>query len=117
MEASLAADSPSKILNVFNEETVNTYENRFINTLLMRLFIFVSKRYTHMFAAENLENSASLDFTTEFERGATHGKINFGIQIADPADSDDARPGEFSLSDRVRKLYDIVSAYQAAITA
>ena len=106
--------TPSKILNVFNEETVNTYENRFINTLLMRLFIFVSKRYTHMFSSENLENSASLDFNTEFERGATHGKISFGIQIAEPADSDDARPGEFSLSDRVRKLYDVVSAYQGS---
>ena len=106
--------TPSKILNVFNDETINTYENRFVNTLLMRLFIFVSKRYSQMFSAENLENCAKLDFVTEFESGATHGKMQFGIEICDPADSDDARPGEFSLADRIRRLNDVVSAYQSS---
>ena len=106
--------TPSKILNVFNDETINTYENRFVNTLLMRLFIFVSKRFSKMFAAEHLENKARLEFLTEFESGATHGKMSFGIEVSDPADSADAVPGEFSLSDRVRRLNDIVSAYQSS---
>ena len=106
--------TPSKILNVFNDETINTYENRFVNTLLMRLFIFVSKRYSQMFSGENLENCAKLDLLTEFSGGATHGKMHFGIEIIDPADSTDARPGQFSLADRVRRLNEVVSAYQSS---
>ena len=37
--------TPTKILNVFREETMQTYENKFINTLISRLFAFVNRRY------------------------------------------------------------------------
>ena len=37
--------TPSKILNVFRDETNKTYENKFINTLINRLFLFVERRY------------------------------------------------------------------------
>lgn len=40
--------TPSKILNVFHEETLLTYENRFINTLIRQLYLFVNKRYNEM---------------------------------------------------------------------
>ena len=36
---------PSKLLNVFRDESVMTYENKFINTLLIRLYDFVVTRY------------------------------------------------------------------------
>ena len=37
--------TPSKILNVWNDETMMTYENKFVNTLVQRLFFFVNRRY------------------------------------------------------------------------
>ena len=33
--------TPSKILNIHKEETLDTYENRFVNTLIDRLYIFI----------------------------------------------------------------------------
>ena len=37
--------TPSKLLNIFRDETLLTYENKFINTLLIRLIAFIDKRY------------------------------------------------------------------------
>ena len=34
--------TPSKILNVFRDETNKTYENKFVNTLINRLFLFIA---------------------------------------------------------------------------
>lgn len=35
---------PSKILNISNEESLDTYENRFVNTLINRMNMFLAKR-------------------------------------------------------------------------
>ena len=37
--------TPSKILNVYNDDFYAIYENKFIATLVRRLFVFVEKRY------------------------------------------------------------------------
>ena len=37
--------TPSKVLNVHKEESLLTYENKFVNTLIDRLYIFVNKRF------------------------------------------------------------------------
>ena len=37
--------TPSKILNVFRDETIQTYENKFVNTLIVKLHTFISRRY------------------------------------------------------------------------
>ena len=37
--------TPSKILNIYKEESWMTYENKFINTLIDRLYIFINTRY------------------------------------------------------------------------
>jgi predicted component of viral defense system (DUF524 family) len=37
--------TPSKILNVHKEESLATYENRFVNTLIDRLYILIMLRY------------------------------------------------------------------------
>ena len=37
--------TPSKILNIHKEESLATYENRFVNTLIDRLYIFIMTRY------------------------------------------------------------------------
>lgn len=36
---------PSKVLNIYNEEDIHTYENRFIATFIRRLLLFIEKRY------------------------------------------------------------------------
>ncbi len=52
---------PNKVLNVFKEESLNTYENRFINTMLKELREFVNKRVEVIFERSKDEDGVLLD--------------------------------------------------------
>jgi len=51
---------PGKVLNIFKEETWDTYENRFVYTLMKKTFDFITKRYMDMKEALNDEFGATL---------------------------------------------------------
>lgn len=52
---------PNKVLNVFKEESLNTYENRFINTMLKELREFINKRVEVIFERSKDEDGVRLD--------------------------------------------------------
>jgi hypothetical protein len=52
---------PNKILNVYKEESLNTYENRFICTLIAELQFFVNRRYHAIFDASKDEMGVNFD--------------------------------------------------------
>lgn len=54
---------PNRILNVFKEESLNIYENRFICTLIAELQHFVNKRYNVIF--ENTKDELGVFFKME----------------------------------------------------
>ncbi len=62
---------PNKILNIYKEESLNTYENRFICTLIAELQFFINKRFDAIFEASkdelgvNFEVSSNIDNYTE----------------------------------------------------
>lgn len=62
---------PNKILNVYKEESLNTYENRFICTLVAELQFFINKRFDAIFEASkdelgvNFEVASTIDNYTE----------------------------------------------------
>ena len=62
---------PNRILNIYKEESLNTYENRFICTLLAELQFFINRRFEVLFAASkdelgvNFEMDSSIDNYTE----------------------------------------------------
>ena len=82
--------TPSKLLNVFHEETLLTYENRFINTLLIRLSAFVEKRYRALIGGSGIEQNFKFDYQTEFEHYAeaddrrNSARINLRIELTSP---------------------------------
>ena len=46
---------PNRILNVFKEESLNTYENRFVCTLILELQRFINKRFNVIFDSSKEE--------------------------------------------------------------
>ena len=107
---------PSKILNVFREETMQTYENRFINTLINRLFIFVNRRYEIAKNAGQDEKTTSLEFKDSFNHDSVKVNMNFRLEIAESADDEDDKVEKnysktTDLWRRVEKLNGIVTAY------
>ena len=72
--------TPSKILNVFREESFEIYENRFIFTLLRNLQRFVDQRYDVLFALDKDESMASLKMSSEIENGRE--QIQYNVEIS-----------------------------------
>ena len=70
---------PGKLLNVFKEETFNTYENRFIYTLIQKMLIIIRKQ-KKKFIEENKE--VSKEFTTiDYQGKSYYGKNKIDIQV------------------------------------
>ena len=108
--------TPSKILNVFREETLQTYENKFINTLISRLYTFVNRRYEIALKAGQDEKTTSLDFNESFYHGKARVKLNMRVEIAEPAMSEEDRVERnythtTDLWRRVVKLNEVVTTY------
>ena len=72
--------TPSKILNVFREESFEIYENRFIFTLLRNLQRFVDQRYDVLFALDKDESMASMKMSSEIENGRE--QITYSVEIS-----------------------------------
>ena len=105
---------PSKLLNVFQDETLLTYENRFINTLIARLYAFVCLRVD---AAEECgmdEKLSTLTFKQEFSDGEKQGKISLKIEMSEsPEENEVVKNYVYSgdLWKRVLRLRKLVTAY------
>jgi len=82
--------TPSKILNVYHDETYLTYENKFINTLLVRLGAFVDKRFRALVGGSGAENNYRFDYVSEFEHtpfedgGKNSARVSLQIELTSP---------------------------------
>lgn len=106
--------TPSKILNVFYDETMMTYENKFINTLINRLYGFVSRRYTTAIEQGKDEKTTTLEIKQDFERGGVSGKINLRMELSEePKEGDTVKNYTYTtdLWQRVIRLNNICRAY------
>ncbi len=89
---------PSKILNINKEESFNTYENRFIYSLIknMKIYIYMKKRDM------NLEASDKSDKLMQYQGKTKIGKEHVNINVSLKSSLDD--DGENSISNRIEKL-------------
>ena len=82
---------PLELLNVHHEETLLTYENKFINTLLTRLSAFVDKRYKQLCGGYGTERIYQLRYFTEFDHfdsaysERNQAKIQLAIDLTSPS--------------------------------
>ena len=71
---------PGKLLNVFKEETFNTYENRFIYTLIQKMLIIIRKEKKKLLAQE--DNNISKEYKKlEYDANSYNGKSKVDIKI------------------------------------
>ena len=72
--------TPSKILNIHKEETLDTYENRFVNTLIDRLYIFINIRYNKLVQTAEAQEAYSFNYDTVADSGDSR-KVNISFKI------------------------------------
>ncbi|MDD4125769.1 MAG: DUF2357 domain-containing protein, partial [Eubacteriales bacterium] len=108
---------PSKILNVFHDETIFTYENKFVNTLINKLYLFVNKRYLTAKKHGKDEKVTSLNFSSDFINGKIKGRFNFGIEISEEPEANVNLKNYAFTTDlwkRVKRLNSVVTAYMSS---
>lgn len=105
--------TPSKILNVHKEESLMTYENRFINTLVDRLYIFISRRYEKLAEVSKDEEVFTLGYDTVIDDAkGSKMKIDVKIETVDSLDSYDANG--YTVWQRVEKLKTAIEGYKGS---
>ena len=116
---------PSKILNVYREETYLTYENKFINTLLSRLSAFVDRRYRALVGSSGVERDYCFDYGVDFEhftetKKRTTAKMKLQIQLVSPEfEQDNDMDTDINLQfasalERLERIYAAINVYMAS---
>ena len=77
--------TPSKILNVYNDDFFAIYENKFVATLLRRLFIFVEKRYDYIIHQATLRDVEILYFKNKTNIDGSDIEIETKIRYSKPS--------------------------------
>ena len=117
--------TPSKILNVFHEETMLTYENKFVNTLLSRLFAFVDRRYAALKKSCGSEEKFALDYHTDFQHQETESsqtgvEIGLHMELSSPitahlSEKDKKNNDNYARQlERVERIYRTVMGYMGS---
>ena len=105
---------PSKLLNVFRDDSLMTYENKFVNTLLMRLYDFVSARYESAKAGVDKEVT-ELELEQKIELEDTTAKVVVHLELMEPKrEKGKNRSLQTDLWKRVVRLYETVCDYQTS---
>lgn len=105
--------TPSKILNVHKEESLLTYENKFVNTLIDRLYIFISTRYEKLAQVAKDEEVFSLGYDTVVDDGiGGKMKVDLKIETIDSLDTYDANG--YTVWQRVEKLKKAIEGYKGS---
>ncbi len=72
---------PSRILNVYKEESINIYENRFICTLMAELQYFVNKRFNVIFEASKDEIGTFFEVESRVDNYTEVIEYNLSVKI------------------------------------
>lgn len=109
--------TPNKLLNVFRDDSLLTYENKFLNTLLARLYLFVHRRYEIWKKNGMDEKVRAVEFENRFRDGEARGVVRMSIELSERYEgTEDVKnyTYESGLWNRVERLDDIVSAYMGS---
>ena len=105
--------TPSKILNIHKEESMFTYENKFVNTLIDRLFIFINTRYEKLAQVARDEEVFSLGYDTSIDDGnGGRMKVELKIETVDSLDTYD--DNGYTVWQRVEKLKKAIEGYKGS---
>lgn len=99
---------PSKILNINKEESYNTYENRFIYTLVLNTEQFIMMRKKKLILSSSLKDYKKCEYTGNSKVGGED--IVFSLNINSRVfNKDNSKKEETALLERIKKVEDKVA--------
>lgn len=103
--------TPSSVLNVYKEETFDIYENRFINSLLSNLYIFVQRRKKETEEGGFSKCERQLQFNSETTVNTDKINITLSMNTKSYEDSHGSNSQGLTYQERIEKIIFIISDY------
>ena len=105
---------PSKLLNIFREETIDLYENRFIYSLINNLYSFVFKQLSYEEKSRENKEARSLKYeaNTKFREHDVNIKLDL---VSNKTSSDMEDPSEVEKrKERIVAIKEILEGFKAS---
>ncbi len=96
---------PNRILNVYKEESFNTYENRFICTLVADLQFFVNRRYDAIFNASKDELGINFDIGSTIDNYTEVVDFQLKMTVRDKQSDEENVDEDSKLFARIEDVY------------
>ena len=95
---------PSKILNINKEESYNTYENRFIYSLIQNMKGFIARKKSQGIVDSSLKSNKKLDYSGTAKIDGED--VNISMQMSSNLNGDNSNSSKKgdSLAERIEKL-------------
>lgn len=108
---------PNHLLNKFKEDSWNTYENRFVYTLLEKTIQFVGKRYDAIFGNMDGEFGAFMKVESDSKNDADTVSTKFDVRIKKNEDylADDA--DSMDIFNRLKKINENLMTFNQSVFA
>ena len=104
---------PSRILNVFKEESINIYENRFVCTLVAELQYFVNKRFNNIFEVSKDETGTFFEMQSRVDNYTEVIEYNLSVNIKEKQTDVDNEKENDNIFNRIIKIHQQVNMLAA----
>lgn len=104
---------PLKLLNVYREETVDLYENRFIKSLVDNLYTFVNNKLNESDQRSYAKVESAVSYTGLMKKKGEEVEVNLQLKSKKNTEIDASKDGH-SLEERISHIKDIVSAFRGS---
>lgn len=96
---------PNRILNVFKEESLNTYENRFVCTLILELQRFINKRFNVIFDTSKDERGTFFEMESLIDNYTETINYKLEIKIRERQTDIDNEEENMGIFTRISKIH------------
>lgn len=104
---------PLKLLNVYREETVDLYENRFIKSLVDNLYTFVNNKLNESDQRSYAKVESTVSYSGLMKKKGEEVEVNLQLKSKKNTEIDASKDGH-SLEERISHIKDIVSAFRGS---
>ena len=104
---------PLKLLNVYREETVDLYENRFIKSLVDNLYTFVNNKLNESDQRSYAKVESTVSYSGLMKKKGEEVEVNLQLKSKKDTEIDASKDGH-SLEERISHIKDIVSAFRGS---
>ena len=104
---------PLKLLNVYREETVDLYENRFIKSLVDNLYTFVNNKLNESDQRSYAKVESTVSYSGLMKKKGEEVEVNLQLKSKKNSEVDASKDGH-TLEERISHIKDIVSAFRGS---